>query len=240
MEEALRFFKAYEIWIYGLLALGGLLYIRKFFIAWSDLRGSAFGLERESAQSRVNQSATMLVLLLAIAISEFVLVSYVAPTVPGASPLSTPTLDLLATATTTLENPAEGTETPPIQPVDDAETSTQSAAGLPSGDGCIPDQVNITQPQDGEEVAGVVPLVGTANIENFGFYMYEVARPGETVWLTLQAGRAPTVEGELGQWDTSTLAPGEYLLRLVVTDNAGQSLEPCVIQVRVGSVPTTP
>lgn len=232
MEEALRFFRTYEIWIYGLLALGGLLYLRKFFVAWGDLRGAAFGLERESAQSRVNQSASMLVFLLAIAITEFVLVSYVAPSVPGAIPLATPTLDLLATATNTLSNPAEGTER---LPEESATLSPPSQAEQAGENGCIPDQVNLTEPQDGTEIEGVVMLVGTADIENFGFYKYEVARPGETVWLTLQAGRVPVRDGELGQWDTSTLAPGEYMLRLVVTDNAGQSLEPCVIQVRVSS-----
>ncbi|HEX9617642.1 MAG TPA: hypothetical protein VGA03_09500 [Anaerolineales bacterium] len=237
MEEALRFFRAYEIWIYGLLALGGLLYIRKFFLAWGDLRGAAFGLERESAQSRVNQSASMLVLLLAIAITEFVLVSYVAPTVPGATPLFTPTLDLLATATTTLPNATEGTETPPGE---EALLSSPSPPEQASEEGCVPGQVNLTEPEDGTEVEGVVTLVGTADIENFGFYKYEVARPGETVWLTLQAGRDPIQESELGQWDTSTLAPGEYMLRLVVTDNAGQSLQPCVIQVRVSAAPQTP
>jgi hypothetical protein len=233
MEEALRFFRAYEIWIYGLLALGGLLYIRKFFIAWGDLRGAAFGLERESAQSRVNQSATMLFLLLVFAITEFVLVSYVAPAVPGAIPISTPTLDLLATATATLPEVTEGSVTPP--PAE--ETAPPTAPVQANGNGCIPGQVNLTEPQDGTEVEGLVTLMGSANVENFGFYMYEVARPGETVWLTLQAGRDPVAEGELGQWDTSTLAPGEYMLRLVVSDNAGQILQPCEIRVNVRAAP---
>jgi hypothetical protein len=235
MEEALRFFKAYEIWIYGLLALGGLIYIRKFFIAWGDLRGSAFGLERESAQSRVNQSATMLFLLLAFAIAEFVLVSYVAPAVPGSSPISTPTLDLLATATATLQEASEETGTPP--PGEETMLPSPSPPAPAAVNGCLPGQVNFTEPQEGTAVEGLVTLVGSANVENFGFYKYEVARPGETVWLTLQAGRDPVQEGELGQWDTSTLAPGEYMLRLVVTDNAGQSLEPCVIQVSVQAAP---
>src|SRR3972149_1690241 len=102
MEEALRFFRAYEIWIYFLLSLGGLIYLRKFILAWDELRGAAFGLEKESAQSRLNQAAGMLVLLLAIGLAVFVMVSFVAPSVPGANPLLTPTLDVLATTTATL------------------------------------------------------------------------------------------------------------------------------------------
>ena len=102
MEEALSFFRAFEIWIYLLLGLGGLIYIRKFILAWQELRGATFGLERESAQARLNQAASMLVLLLTMAVTEFVLVSFIAPAVPGAIPLPTPTLDLLATPTITL------------------------------------------------------------------------------------------------------------------------------------------
>jgi hypothetical protein len=76
---------------------------------------------------------------------------------------------------------------------------------------------------------------GTADIQTFGFYKYELARPGETVWLTIQAGRDIIRESELGQWDTRTLAPGDYMLRLVITDNQGESLEPCVIRVHVNN-----
>jgi hypothetical protein len=41
------------------------------------------------------------------------------------------------------------------------------------------------------------------------------------------------VQGSLGQWDTTSVPPGDYQLRLVVTDNQGQALPACVISVRV-------
>lgn len=97
----------------------------------------------------------------------------------------------------------------------------------------------LTEPVDGSEINGVVIVKGTANIENFGFYKYELARPDETTWLTIQAGRDIIQDGDLGQWDTRTLAPGDYMLRLVVTDNQGESLEQCVIRVNVNN-PSTP
>jgi hypothetical protein len=71
------------------------------------------------------------------------------------------------------------------------------------------------------------------DIPNFGFYTYEIARPGESIWLPIQVGREIKQEAVLGTWDTSALTPGEYLLRLVVTDNQGNALEPCVIGVMV-------
>jgi hypothetical protein len=231
MEEALSFCRAYEFWIYALLALGGLVYIRRFILSWEELRGAAFGLEREAAQARLNQSASLVVLLLAMAVGEFILVSFVVPAYPGANPLHTPTVDLLATPTTTLAAEA------PAGPLADqaASLETTAASSPPAGEGCIPDQVMLTEPADGAEVREIVTLKGTATMQNFAFYKYEIQRPGDPIWLTVFAGKTPVRDGELGQWNTNTLNTGDYLLRLVVTDNQGQSLPPCVIRVRVNN-----
>lgn len=231
MAEALRFFRTYEMWMYVILALAGLVYIRKFILSWEDLRRAAFGLERESAQSSLNQSAGMLVLLFLMAVAVFVLVSFVAPSFPASNPLITPTMDLLASPTTTLvvEGTEEALTTPTIEAM--AQTATVGVVG----EGCVPGQIMLSEPVDGTEINGVIVVRGTADIQNFGFYKYELARPGETIWLTIQAGRDIIREGELGQWDTRTLAPGDYMLRLVVTDNQGESLEPCVIRVHVNN-----
>jgi hypothetical protein len=231
MAEALRFFRTYEMWMYVILALAGLVYIRKFILSWEDLRRAAFGLERESAQSSLNQSAGMLVLLFLMAVAVFVLVSFVAPSFPASNPLITPTMDLLASPTTTLvvEGTEEALTTPTIEAM--AQTATVGVVG----EGCVPGQIMLSEPVDGTEINGVIVVKGTADIQNFGFYKYELARPGETIWLTIQAGRDIIREGELGQWDTRTLAPGDYMLRLVVTDNQGESLEPCVIRVHVNN-----
>ncbi len=232
MEEVLRFFKDYEIWIYLLLILGGLVYIRKFILAWGEMRGAAFGLERESAQSRINQSASMVVLFLIIGIAEFVLVSFIVPSYPGANPLITPTFDILATSTNSLSVIPSGISG--TQEITDNMLPSPSPVEV-GEEGCVPGQVIITAPQQNEEVSGIVKIEGSANIPNFGFYKYEIARPGETIWLTILAGREIVQEGELGQWDTGTLSTGDYMLRLVVTDNQGDSLPPCVIQVRVNN-----
>ena len=235
MEEALRFFKAYEIWIYLLLGLGGLIYVRKFILAWRELRDSAFGLERENAQSRLNQAASVLVLLLAMAVVEFMLVSFVAPSVPGATPLLTPTLNLLATPSTTL---APGTQEPGETL---APATPTSAIGISTPDtGCIADQSLIISPEDGSGIGGVVEIIGTANIPNFGFYKLEMKRPEETNWLTILAGDEIKINDTLGTWNTSLLSPGNHQLSLVLVDNQGQTQTPCIIQVRVESAIETP
>jgi len=235
MEEAIRFFRAFEVWVYILLGLGGLLYIRKFILAWQELRGATFGLERESAQSRLNQSASMLVLLLTMAIVEFVLVSFIAPAVPGAIPLNTPTLDLLAPPTTTLQASSNQT---PLFPNEDASGTPQPQLNASSGEtGCTPGEVEITFPENGQEVSGVIGVLGTVNIPNFGFYKFEIKRPDETTWLTIQAGNNSVTNGKLGDWDTSQLTPGDYQLALVAVDNQAKASSPCVIQLLVSRSP---
>jgi hypothetical protein len=235
MEEALRFFRAYEVWVYLLLGFGGLIYVRKFILAWQELRGAAFGLERDSAQGRLNQAASILVLLLTMAIAEFVLVSFVAPTVPGAVPLLTPTLDLLATPTTTLppETPQPGETLLP-------DTVTITPTITSTDNGCIPDQVFIAYPKEGDEISGAVEITGTVDIPDFGFYKLEMKRPEESNWLTILAGNQIRRGETLGIWNTSLLPPGYHQLGLVVTDNQGKILAPCITQVRVTNPEVAP
>ena len=221
MGDFLRFFKENEVFIYLILGIFAVWQIRNFTLAWRELRNAAFGLERESAQSRLNWVTTMLIFIFMLGISEFVLVSFVAPTMPEASPLLTPTLDLLASPTTTLEAislPSDPTPAPTIE----IENGT-----------CLPDLVDIISPENGETIRDIVEITGSADIQNFGFYKFEMAAINDTAWLTIQAGDMITREGRLGYWDTTRLIPGDYALRLVVTNNLGESTEPCVIQVRV-------
>jgi hypothetical protein len=228
MEEALVFARALEAWIYLLLGVGGLYFIRRFILAWGELRGAAFGLERDNAQVRLNQSAGALVILLTLAISEFILVTFIAPAVPGAMPFPTPTLNPLASPTITLPAGTPGPEG------NVAQVTPEVLAASP---GCIPNQINITSPRDRDSIMGVVKIIGTADIPNFGFYKFEIKRPDETVWLTIQAGNSVVKEGPLGDWDTSRLTPGEYDLALVVVDSQAQVSEPCIVRVRVLPAP---
>lgn len=221
LEETLRFAKDYEPLIYLALGMAGLYFAFGFRAAWQELQLAAFGLEREQAQQRVNRSATLLVLLIILGLVEFSLVAFFIPVVPQASPLPTPTLDFLATPTATLSPDAAAPS--PIVP--EATPTVQSA--------CLPGQVEWLQPANGDSLSGSVDLIGTADIPNFGFYKFEVTPLGTENWTILQAGNTRRRAESLGFWDTSTLAPGSYLLRLVVTDNQGQPLPACVVQVNI-------
>lgn len=222
MPEVLRFFKNYEVFIYLALGIMAVWQLRKFILAWADLRSAAFGLEQESARTRLNWSVSMLVVLFFLAVAEFGLVSVIVPSFPGTLP--TPTLDLLATTTPTLEGTQEVLEGQPATP---APTSP------PEESGCIPGQVEILSPEGGETVQDVVEIRGSANIANFGFYKFEVSPTQESNWQTIQAGDLVVQEDQLGYWDTTRFTPGDYVLRLIVTDNQGEASAPCSVQVRV-------
>lgn len=222
MAEFLKFLALYEVLIYILLAIGGLFSFRWLFRSWSEWRVAVFSLEREFSARRLGRSATISFIIIIFFCFEFFMASFVIPGLPADFFISTPTLDFISTPTGTLS----------------AEIMTQfsnQSQGIvrPNAAGCTPGQVELTFPKPGEEIKGVVELTGTVNIPNFGFYKYEVAQSGSDTWATIAAGRATVVAGSLGRWDTTALTPGDYQLRLVVIDNQGISLSPCVVPVQV-------
>jgi hypothetical protein len=153
---------------------------------------------------------------------EVFMASFIIPGLPADVFLTTPTLDLISTPTGTLS----------------AEMMTQFA-NLPlqtvvaNTSGCTPNQIMITSPQPSEQIKGSIELIGTVNVPNFGFYKYEIAPQGSNTWATISAGRTIVNKGSLGRWDTTALTPGDYKLRLVVTDNQGQELPVCIVPVRI-------
>jgi hypothetical protein len=230
MEGALAFFQKYEVLIYVILGLGALIYVRKFVLAWQELRGAAFGLERENAQSRLNHATSVLVLLLTMAIAEFMLASFVIPVVPDMLPSATTTLvDLSTPAVPAMVGTASGTLL--------AVTPSLAPTGVPQANGCVPGQVEISSPTQGEEVSGLVTVNGTVDIPKFAFYKLEIKRPDESQWTILLAGNQAVQNGALGVWDTRRLSPGEYIFSVVPVNSEAQSLPRCFIQVRVASPP---
>ena len=225
MGPLYRTLASYEPLIYIALAIGGLFAFRRMWRSWREWRDSVYGLEREFALRRLGQATAAAFFILALVFVEFFIATFIAPSLPAADILATPTLDLLLTPAGTL-SPEQATQAA-LSPV------TQS---VPSGmSGCIPDQIMITAPEPGDQVSGTVEITGTASVPNFGFFKYEVASMGSQNWATISAEREPKINAVLGSWNTSSLTNGDYFLRLVITDNVGVSLEPCVIAVRVAN-----
>jgi len=225
MNEFLRYLKDFEYLIYIIIGGFTIWHIRKFYLAWEELRAAAFGLEKESAQMRLNRSAALLVVLLFLGTAEFGLVSFIIPSMPDVDPLPTATLDLLASPTTTI-SPAEETEVPSLQ-----ETPLPGTAAVQAG--CVPEALMITFPENNSTVSGIIEIEGTVNIPDFGFYKFEISSANSDAWLTIQAGDSPKTDEMLGFWDTTQLDPGNYSLRLVVIDNQGIMQTPCVVDLYI-------
>jgi len=219
MGPVYRTLANYEPLIYIALAIGALFAFRRMWGSWREWRDSVYGLEREFALRRLVQASGLALLILGLVFAEFFIATFIAPSLPASDIMATATLDLLVTPAGTLS---------PDSPV---QLATQE---VPTGmSGCIPDQVMITSPGPGDPVSGTVNITGTADVPNFGFYKYEVAPMGSQNWATIAANREPVRNEQLGEWNTASLTNGDYFLRLVITDNVGTSLEPCVIAVRV-------
>ena len=226
MSYVYRSLETYEPLIYISLAILGLFVFRRMWVMWREWRNSVYTLEREFALGRLGRATTLGFLVLALFFVEFYIATFVAPALPASDLLTTPTLDLLASPQATLPftDSTQVALTPPTpgsQPVQNGMS------------GCVADKIMITSPKSGDEVSAVVDLVGTANIPNFGFYKYEYAPIGTQNWATISADRTPKKDESLGKWNTLALGNGDYFLRLVITDNVGNAMEPCVIAIRV-------
>jgi len=222
-----RTLATYEPLIYIALAIGGLFAFRRMWNSWREWRDSFYGLEREFALQRLGRATALALLILGLIFAEFFIATFIVPSLPASDILATPTLDLLLTPAATLD-PAAATQV--------ALSPVAQPSAPPSGmSGCIPDEIMITSPKPGEEVKGTVKITGTANAKNLAFYKYEIAPMGTQNWATVAADRDPVKDGDLGELNTIALTNGDYFLRLVVVDNVGNSLEPCVIALRVAN-----
>lgn len=241
MEDALRFLNTYKIWVYAGLALAILVAARGVLLAWHESRTAVFGLEKESAQRRLTAAGSLFGFLILLMTAEFMLVSIVYPDIPNTMALATPTLELELSpqAAATLPPQAALGETPEGIPT--IEVSNEQ-------DGCIPGQIEWLSPMDpvteqiitGDTLRGEVILRGTVNIPNLGFYKYEYNTVGTDIWTPIAVGTNNVIEGPMGGdgsgvWNTAQEDPGDYRLRLVVTDNVNNVYPACIISIRIAA-----
>jgi hypothetical protein len=224
MLGILRFFVNLAPIIFVLLAIGLIFGLRQITRARAEEQGAAFGLEREIAQNHLRQATATLGVVAVLALAEFALVVFLVPNIPGLAQLATPTMNPLTNPTGTF--PLEFMETLGVVTPGGPTVTIQAT-------GCIPGQIDITTPKPGDTLKGSIELVGSANIPNFGFYKYEFAPSGSDNWATIVAFNQAIQDGNLGNWDTSAITPGDYQLRLVVSDNQGNNLPACVVPVRI-------
>ena len=223
MQEIFRFIGTYQVIFYLLLLLAGISSLRWLLKAWKEWRESYFALEREITMRRLAQAVIAVTLVLVLLCGVFSIAIFIVPSLPAGILSATPTLDLLSTR-------SGGATLAPNQTTLLAAATVAPVAG---SQGCIPGQLEITSPKPGDEISGTVTLVGTVDLPNFGFYKYEVALRGTDNWTTISAQSETKQNEELGILTTTVLTPGDYLLRVVVLDNATQVIVTCIITIRI-------
>jgi len=230
MEEALLLIEENQSWIYLVLVVAALAYLRLAVRHYRAFRTSYFGIEKESASSQFARASAMLGLIVSVLVATFLVATFAGPAVPVSSrPTPIPTVSLLTTSVG-----------PTVSPIEASISATPVADVEANSAGCQNTQATLRSPVDNEAIRGTVEVLGAANIPNFAFFKieYKGLEP-DAVWRAVWAGTETVCEsgcGEselLGRWDTSLVTPGRYAMRLVVTDASGNAPLPCMITVDI-------
>lgn len=245
MERVLEFVASYQWWIFGILGLILLFYLRRALLARRAGARSIFKLEQEQARSRYTRSVIVAAMVMVVMVSVFVLSN---PVMPVVSPTPQPTAmvtngPLAASTLTPTPPPATMTPTPtdtPVRPTrQKPPTPTSEVVGTPTAAvfpaACPNPNVRITSPGMNQVVQGNYPVRGTANHSSFQYYKVEVGQgnnPRE--WTVVgQLHQTPVNGGVLATFNANAYPAGTYTLRLVVVDGTGNYPEPCQVTIIV-------
>ena len=247
MENVLRILADYQWWIYGVLGLILLFYLRRALVARREGARSIFKLEQEQARIRYRRGVTISAVILLIMAAVFVLSNPVLPEPPTVvAPTATETSGPLAASTLT-PTPPPPSMTPtsaatlerPTRPVRPTETPEVTASETPvvRPPNCPDPNIRITSPGVNQVVSGNYPVRGTANIPSFQYYKLEVgpgSSPKDYEWTVVgQLHYNPVVGGVLETFNSGAYLPGTYSWRLVVVDQTGNYPSPCYVTVSV-------
>ena len=73
---------------------------------------------------------------------------------------------------------------------------------------------------------------GTATVESFWYWKMELSLDGQS-WTLLARDETPVLGGRLMAFDTTTVPPGRYPMRLLAVMQDGNYPEPCTIDIDV-------
>ncbi len=91
--------------------------------------------------------------------------------------------------------------------------------GLWGPNQCHNHHVIVESPFSGATVSGRVPILGTVSLFPTDYYKFDLRAEGDPDWHVIYR-RNGQAWGELMTWETSTVTPGRYDLRLVAVNVA--------------------
>lgn len=241
MNTLLLFISRISIVLYALAGAGIFFAIRGLVQAQRHRRIAMFGLEREAAQARFRRSLSVMLTLALLAGVVYVVDNVVVPNLTVAeeepeeetalaltTPEATPTGALLLyptiTPTAGLPPAAEGEE----------QEGEPAAAAEEVVNGCEIIGATISSPSPGDQVSGQVAVEGEVNVLNFSQYKFELKGPSTSdEWVVVGTYYQAVPSGLLGVWDSTSLLPGRYTLRLIVHRQDGTFIPPCEVPIVV-------
>lgn len=244
MSSLLLFIQNISLGLYFLAGLGILWGMWSLFSARSELAIAQFRLEREAAQEQGGRAITLVIVLLEAILLIWLVsnVTYDAWQEFTNASVSTPdSAERFATTVplagdSVLQVPTSSTggiAIPKTQP----PSPTPAGTIRPAEDrvGCIADQANINIPDNGQVIYQVEAVLGTASIQNFSYYRFEIRSTEEDSFRVIGGADsdyfAPVVDGPLGQIAPQNFLPGEYRFRLVVFDTSNTVRAACEITI---------
>lgn len=257
MERIYLFLIRNDVWIYMISALGLFWYVTELWRANNNLRRAVYGLEKERGTRMRNNALFFLALFSLIIATVYYVNIRIAPELPQqllrpATPtpnvfstrLTSPTPLQSSNATREIVTPAFAATATLLGAAADAPGEALSAedAVTPTATEYVPPtpfvactaDLNISEPRNGAAIAGEISFSGTADTENFGYFVLETNGPQtQGQWASLLGRRInqPVQDGFLGTSNLAMWAAGPYLIRLTTYDVADNITGQCVIQV---------
>lgn len=252
MATILDWLARQAVLFYIACGIGAVVYVFLASAAHRRLRAARFSLEREVTQRQERRAWVMVGLFVALGLLVFGITvlrpaEQVALTpeptqlAAGITPVPTATATPAPTATPTLtaentavETPGAPSPTPTAGAVTETPTVAPTATPLPPLEppNCPSPDVQITAPVAGSSVKGTVEVWGTAQINSFAYYKFEIQFQGANTPNFIAQFDRPVSSGILGYWTITGDYPvgGPHRFRLVVVDVYGNTTD-CVIPV---------
>jgi len=93
----------------------------------------------------------------------------------------------------------------------------------------------INQPATGQALKGKITITGSAAAEGFLGYEVLFAYTSDITdtWFLIYESNQPVIDGDLAQWDTTSITDGDYTLRIVIRTTSSRQLIADVPGLRV-------
>ena len=256
MTAILEWLARQAVLFYAACGVGAVAYAIAALAARRRGEAAQFSLEREITQQQQGRAWVMAGLFVVLGLVVFGVQAMFSPNqvqstpeplqpLAGITPLPTQTPTPLPTATPTIPaataDEPENINAPTAAPANATPTApapTETPAPVPTPlpplepPNCPSPDVQVTAPVAGSSVRGTVEVWGTAQINSFAYYKFEIQFQGSSTPNFIAQFERPVSNGILGYWPITGEYPvgGPHRFRLVVVDVYGNTTN-CIIPV---------